>query len=140
MKATNMPTCKSLKQLVGAPGFEPGASGAQDRQPSSCKSFYFNHAIENLSLSSTQGLWLDVAGCGRSDRRVTTKVTTFFGWKGNREMKPTVRTVPIVQLILDEKNANKGTKRGRELLEKSLGDYGAGRSVVVDRKPGDCGE
>ena len=69
----------------------------------------------------------------QSDRRVTTKVTTFFGWKGNREMKPTVRTVPIVQLILDEKNANKGTKRGRELLERSLEDYGAGRSVVVDR-------
>lgn len=53
---------------------------------------------------------------------------------------PQVRVVPIIQLILDEKNANKGTKRGRELLEKSLGDYGAGRSVVVDRKPGDCGE
>ena len=48
-------------------------------------------------------------------------------------MKPIVRMVPIVQLILDEKNANKGTKRGRELLAKSLGDYGAGRSVVVDR-------
>jgi hypothetical protein len=48
-------------------------------------------------------------------------------------MKPIVGMVPIVQLILDEKNANKGTKRGRELLAKSLGDYGAGRSVVVDR-------
>jgi hypothetical protein len=48
-------------------------------------------------------------------------------------MKPTVRTVSINQLLLDEKNANKGTKRGRQLLGESLGKYGAGRSVVVDR-------
>jgi DNA modification methylase len=47
-------------------------------------------------------------------------------------MKPKVRMVPIAQLVLDEKNANKGTKRGRELLEESLEKYGAGRSVVVD--------
>jgi hypothetical protein len=46
---------------------------------------------------------------------------------------PHVRLVPITQLLLDEKNANKGTKRGRELLEASLEKYGAGRSVVVDR-------
>ena len=44
-------------------------------------------------------------------------------------MKPKVRVVPITQLVLDEKNANKGTKRGRELLEESLEKYGAGRSV-----------
>jgi hypothetical protein len=31
-RAMNMPTCKSLKQLVGAPGFEPGASCAQGRR------------------------------------------------------------------------------------------------------------
>ena len=37
------------------------------------------------------------------------------------------------ELVLDKKNANKGTKRGRELLGQSLGKYGAGRSVVVDR-------
>jgi DNA modification methylase len=45
----------------------------------------------------------------------------------------TVRTIPISDLILDEKNANKGTKRGRELLGQSIRKYGAGRSVVVDR-------
>jgi hypothetical protein len=39
----------------------------------------------------------------------------------------------MTQLVLDEKNANKGTKRGRALLEESLARYGAGRSVVVDR-------
>lgn len=48
-------------------------------------------------------------------------------------MKPKVRIVPISELVLDDKNANKGTKRGRELLEESLAKYGAGRSVVVDR-------
>ena len=69
-----------------------------------------------------------------SDRRVTTKVTTVFASKGNYGMKPTVRTVSIDALILDQKNANKGTKRGRELLVQSLDSYGAGRSVLVDRK------
>jgi len=48
-------------------------------------------------------------------------------------VKPGFRVVPISQLILDERNANKGTKRGRELLGNSLEKYGAGRSVVVDR-------
>jgi len=70
----------------------------------------------------------------QSARRVTTKVTTVLGnryW--SREVKPKVRVVPITQLVLDEKNANKGTKRGRDLLGESLEEYGAGRSVVVDR-------
>lgn len=49
-------------------------------------------------------------------------------------MKPRIRIVPIAQLILDEKNANKGTKRGRELLGESLEKYRAGRSVVLDRR------
>jgi hypothetical protein len=35
--------------------------------------------------------------------------------------------------VLDEKNANKGAKRGRELLGESLEKYGDGRSEVVDR-------
>lgn len=33
----------------------------------------------------------------------------------------------------DPKNANKGTQRGRGLLEKSLREYGAGRSVLADK-------
>jgi hypothetical protein len=49
-------------------------------------------------------------------------------------VKPKIRVVPITELVLDEKNANKGTKRGRELLEESLEKYGAGRSVLVDRE------
>jgi len=69
-----------------------------------------------------------------ADRRVTTKVTTFFLLEGNWSMKSTLRTVPLDVLVLDGNNANKGTKRGREMLGKSLESYGAGRSVVVDRK------
>src|ERR1700690_2349411 len=66
--------------------------------------------------------------------RVTTKVTTVLvGGKWSGSVKPKVRIVPISQLVLDGKNANKGTKRGRELLDESLEKYGAGRSVVVDR-------
>jgi DNA modification methylase len=48
-------------------------------------------------------------------------------------MKPSIRTMPISELVLDDKNANKGTSRGREMLGQSLEKYGAGRSVVVDR-------
>jgi DNA modification methylase len=48
-------------------------------------------------------------------------------------MKPNVRIVPIAQLILDDRNANKGTKRGRAMLEDSLRSYGAGRAVLVDK-------
>lgn len=33
----------------------------------------------------------------------------------------------------DERNANKGTKRGKELLEQSLKELGAGRSILVDK-------
>jgi hypothetical protein len=43
-------------------------------------------------------------------------------------VKPKFRIVPIAQLVLDDMNANKGTKRGRDLLKKSLGKYGAGPS------------
>jgi hypothetical protein len=50
-------------------------------------------------------------------RRVTTKVTTVLEPSdGSDHVKPNVRVVPIAQLVLDEKNANKGTKRGRQLL------------------------
>src|SRR5215469_4866124 len=39
----------------------------------------------------------------------------------------------ITDLHQDDRNANKGTKRGREAVRKSLEQYGAGRSVLVDR-------
>jgi hypothetical protein len=42
-------------------------------------------------------------------------------------VKPKLRVIPVAQVVLDEKNANKGTKRGPELLEESLEKYGTGR-------------
>lgn len=39
----------------------------------------------------------------------------------------------LADLVPDAKNANKGTARGAGMLERSLRDYGAGRSVLVDR-------
>ena len=39
----------------------------------------------------------------------------------------------VVTAIPDLHNANRGTKRGLELLEKSLEDYGAGRSILLDK-------
>lgn len=44
-----------------------------------------------------------------------------------------IRTIPISKLVLDDHNANAGTKRGRALLEQSLKKYGAGRSVLIDK-------
>jgi len=39
----------------------------------------------------------------------------------------------IADLKSDDRNANKGTKRGRAAVAKSLQEYGAGRSVLIDR-------
>ncbi len=39
----------------------------------------------------------------------------------------------IMDLQLDEKNANRGTDRGRHLLAESLSKLGAGRSIVCDK-------
>ena len=38
-----------------------------------------------------------------------------------------------MKLTPDKHNANRGTKRGRELLEQSLRELGAGRSILVDK-------
>ncbi len=40
----------------------------------------------------------------------------------------------VRDLIPDAKNANKGRERGTAMLEQSLRSYGAGRSVLVDKK------
>lgn len=39
----------------------------------------------------------------------------------------------ISELIPDHANANKGTERGRYALEVSLRQYGAGRSILLDK-------
>ena len=48
--------------------------------------------------------------------------------------KPTVKMLPLSSLRLDERNANRGSERGRKMLEDSLRKLGAGRSVLVDRQ------
>ena len=42
------------------------------------------------------------------------------------------RIQTLEDLQRDPLNANRGTDRGRDLLRRSLKDYGAGRSIVVD--------
>jgi hypothetical protein len=39
----------------------------------------------------------------------------------------------LKRLKLDGKNANRGTKRGREFIEGSLKKYGLGRSILLDK-------
>ena len=43
-------------------------------------------------------------------------------------------TSKLADLIPDKNNANKGTQRGLKALDTSLRQYGAGRSVLIDRK------
>jgi len=45
-----------------------------------------------------------------------------------RKPKPTLQ-----DLQPDPRNANKGTERGRQMLEESLSRYGAGRSILADK-------
>lgn len=45
----------------------------------------------------------------------------------------TIRTAKLTELTPDAENANAGTDRGRAMLDKSLRDLGAGRSILVDR-------
>jgi hypothetical protein len=45
---------------------------------------------------------------------------------------PKIRQGKISDLTPDPKNANRGTERGRHLLETSLSQLGAGRSIVAD--------
>lgn len=42
-------------------------------------------------------------------------------------------TIKLSDLQPDVHNANRGTERGRALLEKSLHQYGAGRSILLDK-------
>jgi 16S rRNA G966 N2-methylase RsmD len=44
-----------------------------------------------------------------------------------------VSELKVADLIADDKNANKGTDRGRKMVKQSLGDYGAGRSILIDK-------
>ena len=44
-----------------------------------------------------------------------------------------VREAKIDELVPDRKNANKGTQAGLRALDKSLRDFGAGRSILIDK-------
>jgi hypothetical protein len=46
---------------------------------------------------------------------------------------PKLKHLKISDIRLDEKNANRGTKRGREFIEGSLKKYGLGRSILLNR-------
>jgi hypothetical protein len=46
-------------------------------------------------------------------------------------MSKTITT--LADLTQDDRNANAGTARGREMVERSLHKLGAGRSILVDR-------
>lgn len=39
----------------------------------------------------------------------------------------------ISQLIFDDKNFNKGSEYGNHLINKSFAEFGAGRSILIDR-------
>ena len=45
----------------------------------------------------------------------------------------TVKTIKIDKLTPDANNANAHTQRGMGILEKSLQNYGAGRSILIDK-------
>jgi len=40
----------------------------------------------------------------------------------------------VADLVLDDRNANRGTARGGGMLQDSLQRFGAGRSVLIDRE------
>lgn len=44
-----------------------------------------------------------------------------------------VRKAKITELVQDDRNLNKGTARGKELIQKSIGQFGAVRGVAVDK-------
>ena len=44
-----------------------------------------------------------------------------------------LKTTKISDLTPDPQNANKGTERGRGMIEDSLRRLGAGRSILVDK-------
>ena len=43
------------------------------------------------------------------------------------------KAVKLKELTPDRKNANKGTERGQKMVEDSLRNYGAGRSILIDK-------
>lgn len=44
-----------------------------------------------------------------------------------------IKEAKLQDLIQDDRNLNKGTELGQELIEKSLREFGAGRSILIDK-------
>lgn len=44
-----------------------------------------------------------------------------------------IKQAKLSDLIQDDRNLNKGTERGQQLIEKSLREFGAGRSLLLDK-------
>ena len=49
------------------------------------------------------------------------------------ENEKQTEVVDIRDIIPDDHNFNKGTEKGREMIEKSFRELGAGRSILLDR-------
>ena len=49
------------------------------------------------------------------------------------ENEKQTEVVDIRDIIPDDHNLNKGTEKGREMIEKSFRELGAGRSILLDR-------
>lgn len=43
------------------------------------------------------------------------------------------QVIDIDDLVFDDRNLNKGTKEGQKLIGKSFEDFGAGRSILIDK-------
>ncbi len=44
-----------------------------------------------------------------------------------------MRTIKLSDLVKDDKNFNKGTEYGTQVLKESIEKYGAGRSILIDK-------
>ena len=49
------------------------------------------------------------------------------------ENEKQTEVVDIRDIIPDDHNFNKGTEKGREMIEKSFRELGAGRSILLDK-------
>ena len=61
-----------------------------------------------------------------------TKITERIKIKNGR-MAAKVKNAKLSDLHQDDRNFNKGTEAGRELIRKSLRELGAGRSLLIDK-------
>lgn len=52
--------------------------------------------------------------------------------QGGPDSSPRAALLPISQLIPDQKNARRRTPRSRDMLARSMEEFGAARSIVVD--------